>query len=436
MEPETHYDAFAVAAPGLESIVMAELKSLRATRVRSVEGGVEFRASRALLYTANLHVRTASRILIRLANFHSSSFAELERRARKVPWESIVSPAARVKLRVTCHKSRLYHSDAVAERVLAAIAVRANASTVSKTRQNATTPTAPDEDDGADAQLFVVRLDHDECTISADASGANLHQRGYRLAVTQAPLRETLAAAMLLASRWDGSTRLVDPFCGSGTIPIEAAMIARRLAPGRGRRFRFMEWPDYNGLLWNDVVARARERELPRAAAPIVGTDRSGWAMRAAKSNAARAGVADDVVFERQEATQLAVPPGPRGWIVTNPPYGVRLGKRDELRDLYTRFGTVLRAHFATWHVGILSTDRRLDAQVRVPLLERFTTSNGGIRVHFLVGLVARALADTAERTPGSFAPLKPRRKSRLKSPADPRAGPRLERRSRHRRDD
>jgi putative N6-adenine-specific DNA methylase len=432
VESETHYDAFAVAAPGLESIVMAELKSLRATRARTVEGGVEFRASRALLYAANLHVRTASRMLIRLANFHSSSFAELERRARNVPWETIVSPTTRVKLRVTCHKSRLYHSDAVAERVLDAIAVRANASTGSKTRQSAGPLTVPDDDEAASAQLFVVRLDHDECTISADASGVNLHQRGYRRAVTQAPLRETLAAAMVLASRWDGSTRLVDPFCGSGTIPIEAAMIARRLAPGRARRFRFMDWPDYDGQLWNAVLTRAREQELPRAAAPIAGTDRSGWAMRAAKSNADRAGVADDVGFEPQDATQLEVPPGPPGWIVTNPPYGVRLGKRDELRALYTRFGTVLRTHFSNWHVGVLSTDRRLDAQVRVPLLERFTTSNGGIRVHFLVGLVARATLDQEERRTSSVARMKPR----LKPLPDQRSGPRLERRSRHRRDD
>src|SRR6185503_2877717 len=109
---------------------------------------------------------------------------------------------------------------------------------------------------------------------------------------------------MVLASRWDGTTCLLDPFCGSGTIPIEAAMIARRLAPGRGRRFRFMDWPDYDEQLWKQVLTRARELELPNTAAPVVGTDRSGWAMRAARSNADRAGVADDVGFELQEATQ------------------------------------------------------------------------------------------------------------------------------------
>jgi putative N6-adenine-specific DNA methylase len=404
VESQSHYDAFAVAAPGLEPIVMAELKSLRATRARTVEGGVEFRASRALLYTANLHLRTASRILIRVANFRSSSFAELERRARKVAWETIVHPMSRVRLRVTCRKSRLYHSDAVAQRVFEAILSRAHAAPDPKTRQNAATPSASSDDDGENSQLFVVRLDRDDCTISADASGANLHQRGYRRAVTQAPLRETLAAAMLLASGWNGSTPLVDPFCGSGTIPIEAAMMARRLAPGRGRRFRFMDWPDYDADIWSNVLARSDELELATTGTEIVGTDRSGWAMRAARSNAGRAGVSDDVRFERHDATQLALPLGPRGWIVTNPPYGVRLGKRDELRELYARFGTVLRTQFANWHVGILSTDRRLDAQVRVPLLERFTTSNGGIRVHFLVGLVARTDTAGDERATDSVA--------------------------------
>jgi putative N6-adenine-specific DNA methylase len=379
------YDAFAVTAPGLEAIVSNELRTLRATRIRTTEGGVEFRASRALLYTANLRLRAASRVVVRLASFHASSFAELERRARRIEWDAVVPRGGRVRLRVTCRKSRLYHSDAVAERVAGAITSRAQVRVDRKTPDAATHA----EDDGVASQLLVVRVDHDECTISVDTSGALLHQRGYRLASTQAPLRETLAAALVLATGWNDGLPFLDPFCGSGTIAIEAALIARRLAPGRDRQFRFMAWPDFDATLWNDVVARAREEERPSAAGPIFGTDRSGWAMRAATGNAERAGVSSDVAFTRSDATQLAPPTTAPGWIVTNPPYGVRLGARDELRKLYAGFGSALRAHFARWHLGMLSTDRTLDAQMRVPLLERLQTTNGGIRVHLLVGLVA-----------------------------------------------
>ena len=376
--PFSLHHAFAVAAPGLEPITAAELRALRLTRPHIVEGGVEFTASRDQLYTANLHLRTASRVIVRLASFHASSFAELERRGRTVPWASILAPRQPVRLRVTCNKSRLYHSDAVAERIHESISTATGGFAAS---------TAADTDDGTDSQLFIVRIDHDECTISADTSGANLHQRGYRRAITQAPLRETLAAAMLLATSWETSSTLVDPFCGSGTIPIEAAMMAMQMAPGRNRSFRFMTWPDFEPRAWGDVLARAQEMERPMSTT-IVGSDRSAWAIRAARANAERAGVANSVRFERSDATELPSRPGSPGWLVTNPPYGVRLASKDELRDVYARFGSALRAGFSRWHLGILSTERRLDAQLRIPLLERLRTTNGGIRVHLLVGRV------------------------------------------------
>lgn len=379
------FDAFAVAAPGLEEIVAAELKALRVARPRAVEGGVEFHAGHELLYAANLHLRTASRVVVRLATFRATSFAELEKRARRIPWEDLVPSAARVRLRVTCRKSRLYHSDGVAERVMRGLTERTGATFDHRTRGG---DVHPDDEESA-AQLFVVRFDHDVCTISADTSGAHLHLRGYRKAVTQAPLRETLAAALILGSGWDQKTPLLDPFCGSGTIPIEAARMARRIAPGRDRRFRFMEWPGFQAVTWDRVHARALGAERARAGIPIRGSDRSAWAMRAALGNLERAGVAEDVVFERGDVEDLWPPQEGPGWVVTNPPYGVRLGERDQLRRLYADLGGVLRQRFQRWHVALLSTDRRLDAQLRLPLLDRFHTTNGGIRVHCLAGIVA-----------------------------------------------
>lgn len=393
MPARTDFEAFAVSAPGLEPLVAAELKGLRAARPKVVEGGVEFPAGHELLYAANLHLRVASRIVVRLASFRATSFAELEKRAHRIPWEDIVPRAARVRLRVTCRKSRLYHSDGVAERVMRGITDRTGATFDQMTRDAQGHP----DEEGSSAQLFVVRFDHDICTISTDTSGAHLHQRGYRKAVTEAPLRETLAAALLLGSGWDQKTPLLDPFCGSGTVPIEAALMARRMAPGRSRAFRFMEWPGFDAATWDRVRDRALSAERPHADAPIRGSDRSGWAMRAALGNVERAGVTGDVAFERGDVGDLTPPPGTTGWIVTNPPYGVRLGERDELRRLYAEFGNVLRERFPRWRVGILSTDRRLDAQLRIPLLDRFHTTNGGIRVHFLTGLVAAEPARTGQ---------------------------------------
>lgn len=387
MSPPDNFEAFAIAAPGLEPLVASELKSLRARQLRAVEGGVEFKADHQLLYSANLHLRTASRVIVRLARFRAISFAELERRAGRVPWERVVPRNGRVRLRVTCRKSRLYHSGAVAQRLLERINQRAGATALDTTPG----PGGAPEDDGSAAQLFVVRLDHDQCTISADTSGAHLHQRGYRTAVIQAPLRENLAAAMLLASGWDRKTPLLDPFCGSGTICIEAALLARQIAPGHNRRFRFMEWPDFDAGRWSRIHAHAVDAERPRAPAPIIGSDRSGWAMRAAAGNAERAGVAADLQLERAEVSALQ-PTGQPGWVVTNPPYGVRLGQRDELRSLYAEFGAVLRERFRGWRAGILSTDRRLDSQLRLPLLDALQTTNGGIRVHLLTGVVGAAL--------------------------------------------
>src|SRR5690606_2711512 len=197
-----------------------------------------------------------------------------------------------------------YHEAAIAERLAEAVTravpsapVHAGAAPVDDNDVAAATSRVP-------PQLFIVRVFRDRFTLSADTSGALLHRRGYRQATAKAPLRETLAAAMLLSSGWDGRAPLVDPFCGSGTIPIEAALLARRIPPGLAgpghapRRYAFQGWPDFDAALWDDVVARAREAILPATPAPILGSDRNGGAIRAARSNAARAGVDGDVAFD------------------------------------------------------------------------------------------------------------------------------------------
>ena len=370
--PVAELACFAVAAPGLEPLVGAELQAIRARHPLTIEapepGGLGFRTDLAGLYAANLHLRIASRVLVRVGSFHAAAFHELERHARRLPWSHFVKDGQSVSFRVTSRKSRLYHQDAVAERLLAAV--------------GAGLAVAPAEDGGA-AQEFVIRLHRDQCMVSADASGELLHRRGYRLDTGKAPLRETLAAAMLAAAGWTGQAPLLDPMCGSGTIPIEAAMLARRIPPGIDRSFPFERWPEFDRELWRTVRDMARDRMLAASPVPILGSDRDAGAVQAATGNAERAGVGADVTW-RRAAVSAIEPPRPTGWVVTNPPYGVRVGERNRLRDLYAQFGNVMRAKCPGWEVAMLTAHSELERQTGLPLESRFETTNGGIRVRLM----------------------------------------------------
>jgi putative N6-adenine-specific DNA methylase len=318
---------------------------------------------------------------VRIARFHADSFHELERRAKKIAWEEYLAPGATVKFRVTCRKSRLYHSDAVAERFAEAAASRVAGVAASRSRESS--------DDGdaseGDAQIFIVRITHDDCVVSVDSSGDLLHRRGYRLASGKAPVRETLAAAMLIASGWDKASPLVDPMCGSGTIPIEAAMMARGIPPGISRTFAFQQWPSYDSVTWS----RLNERFVPKGtnSGVILASDRDDGVVKSATENASRAGVESAIEFSAQAISHLNPPSAP-GWIVTNPPYGVRVGESAPLRNLYSQFGKILRQKAPGYFVCLLSADRRLDRLTGIPLEARLRTKNGGIPVRVVTGKV------------------------------------------------
>ncbi|MDF2775790.1 MAG: methylase [Geminicoccaceae bacterium] len=395
MSSEPTYAAFAVTAPGLERLVLGELERLGTRDANVIAGGVTFSASRQLLYAANLQLRTASRVVARIGAFRATAFHELERRAGKVPWEAFVSPNLEVALRVTCRKSRLYHSDAVAERVASAIASR-----VADARFAGD---AGDEADAPDArqQLIIVRLFHDQCTVSVDSSGALLHLRGYRQAVGRAPLRETLAAAALLASGWVSDAPLLDPMCGSGTVPIEGALIARRIPPGLRRDFAFTRWPDFEERTWRTVLADAQSAILPSAPAPILASDRDAGAVEATRANADRAGVLADIELTQRAISAVEPPVGQTGWVVTNPPYGVRVGERVGLRNLYAQFGKVLRARCPGWRVTLVSAAPELERQTGLPLRSTLQTRNGGIPVRLVSGDVPRGGEPSRLRHPG-----------------------------------
>jgi putative N6-adenine-specific DNA methylase len=365
-------EAFAITAPGLSRIAARELAGIGLDVTEVDAAGVTFKGGLRELYTANLRLRTVSRVIVRAGRFQARTFAELERHSAKIPWSRFIAPGRAFEVRVTSRKSRLYHSDAVAERVERAV------------REG--TGSAPaegpgsEEHEGERAQLIVVRLDRDECTVSMDSSGALLHMRGYRRATAKAPMRETIAAAMLLACEWRPEEPLFDPFCGSGTIPIEGAMLARRMAPGLDRVFAFEQWPWVEAGLWSRMQREAEAEVLDRVPSPIIGADRDEGAVRAAGENAARARVGDDVEWVVSPVSEASVD-GPPGWVLTNPPYGVRIGATRDLRNLYARLGAVMRDRFPQWKLAFLSADHALEAQLRLELEVLFRTTNGGIPV-------------------------------------------------------
>lgn len=385
-------DFFAAASPGLEPLTAMELEYLSRQPGSRIdlgqvneksdlagEGGVPFRGTLLDLYRANLHLRTASRVLVRLGEFYVTTFSQLRKKVGRLPWEQYIDPGRPVALRATCHKSRLYHSGAVEERVAGGLADRLGGAPEQAKGGG-------DEADGPALQTIVVRIAHDLCTISVDSSGELLHRRGYRLATAKAPLRETLAAGLVLASGWNGAVPLLDPFCGSGSIPIEAALIAARIPPGLKRRFAFMDWPGFRQEDWLALLEEARPPE-GRPLPTILGSDRDAGAIQASQANAARAGVGEMIEFSVRPVSAIDPPPGP-GWVVTNPPYGLRVSANKDLRNLYAQFGNVARTRLQGWRIAMLCNDERLIGQTRLPFEREMLLVNGGVRVKLSVGTV------------------------------------------------
>ncbi len=373
---------FASTAPGVEGLLAAEVVGLGLTVDETEPGGVSFGTGPGGLANALLQLRTANRVTVRLAAFRARSFGELERHAAQLDWSLVVPPGAAVHFRVTSKKSRLYHHDGIAERLERSVAVAVGSTSAVRAAAEAEAREG-DVTRLPEVQRFVVRVFRDEVTISADASGALLHRRGWRQEVARAPLRETLAAAMLLGAEWRTDELLFDPFAGSGTVPIEAALLARRIAPGRGRRFAAEQWPAIGIAPFLVARTRASERELARADVRIGGADRDPGAMLAAIANAERAGVVLDVSFSRATISELPADQG-TGLICTNPPYGVRVGERTALRSLYAALGHAIQERRPGWRLAMLVNDRVLQGQVGLSMREVLRTINGGIPVRMV----------------------------------------------------
>ena len=355
------FEIYLVATPGLEAPLCEEARAA-GFDAAVVEGGVAFMGLWPDVWRANLELRGATRVLARIASFRAMHLAQLDKRARKVEWAGLLRPDVPVKVEASCKRSRIYHAGAASQRVAKAIAEELG---------------APIADD---AELRVmVRIEDDLVTISLDTTGESLHKRGFKEGVAKAPMRETMAAMFLRQCGFDGTQTVLDPMCGSGTFVIEAAEMALGLKPGRSRNFAFERLPGFDASAWDRMRIPA---PAPAAAPRFYGSDRDPGAIRMARENAERAGVAGVVQLEQHSIETLTAPEGPPGLIIVNPPYGTRIGNKAPLLGLHRTLGNVIRAKFPGWRVGIITSDKELARATGLGLeLVEPTVLHGGLRV-------------------------------------------------------
>ncbi|MEM6745547.1 MAG: class I SAM-dependent RNA methyltransferase, partial [Pseudomonadota bacterium] len=331
-------EMFLAGPPGAEPVILAEAREHGFADLVATPGGVEFRGPLSEAWRANLLLRCPTRVLIRLARFPAAHLAQLDRRARRLPWGALLRADVPVVVTATTRASRIYHQGAAAQRLETALAETLGAPVVG---------TSEPADDPA-AISVLLRIERNLCTVSIDASGAPLHRRGFKLAVGKAPLRETLAAILLRQAGFDGSEPVVDPMCGSGTLVLEAAEIACGLAPGRHRAFAFERLAGFDAEAWDALRDAAMPRE-PEHAPRYHGSDRDAGVVDMARANAERAGLADHATFAQRAIRDAQPPDGPPGLVIVNPPYGDRIGDKTALRGLYGALGRTLTERFSGW---------------------------------------------------------------------------------------
>ena len=365
---------FATVARGLESLAATELNRLGAERVKPDFCGVEFWGDRSLLYRTNLWARLPFRILQVLSRFPSPDADRLYRGIQAVDWTTYLPPDRTFAVTATGKTKALNHSHYTALQVKNAI--------VDWQRQNFGQRSSIDT---RDPDLRVnIHLHRDVCTLSLDSSGNSLHRRGYRPAMGKAPLKETLAAATIELSGWTPDLAFLDPLCGSGTLPLEAALIGLNIAPGSFRdRFGFETWPDFDGKLWGQLLNQAAEGERQELAAPIVGSDRDPEIIEQAIANARFSGLERHIDFACRDLAEVQAP-SDRGIVICNPPYGERVGDRRKLGSLYKLLGDVLKQRFKGWKAYVLSGNKELALTIGLKSSKRVPLSNGNIACQLL----------------------------------------------------
>lgn len=396
---------FATAPLGVEPLLLEELRSFGAISLRETRAGVSFTGTLELAYRVCLWSRLASRVFLPLAEFAATSPQELYDGARTIPWSEHLESGATFSVDATITSSEITHSRFAALKIKDAI--------VDVLREER--GFRPDVDVERPDLRFNLYLRRDRAIVSLDLSGESLHRRGYRQETVLAPLKENLAAAILLRSGWPkiaaAGGALIDPMCGSGTFVIEAALIAADIAPGLSRGdFGFKRWRGHDDSLWRQLLVEARQRrETGMALLPLLsGFDGDAGAVRAARINADAAGFGGKLRFERRNVDALVRPPGcDTGLLVVNPPYGERLGEKNKLAPLYASLGVRLRSEFVGWKAAIFTGNPELARAMEIRPIKQNTLFNGALECRLLHFQIENEyFYGAATRPPGEEKPL------------------------------
>ncbi len=365
---------FATCAPGLEPVLHREARELGLSKVERQVGGVYFEGTLHDALRANLWLRTAIRVLMRVARFEARDADMLYAGARQVEWERFVKPDGTLVVDAHTASSELDHSLFIEQRVKDAICD-------SLREKHGTRPTVAKEDAELGVYAHVFR---DRCTLLVDTSGDSLHKRGWRRFQGRAPLAETFAAALVQISSWDQRAPFVDPLCGSGTVLVEAAMIARNMAPGLFReRFGCERWPGHDANLGAKLRKDARAAARP-SKGRLLGRDLDAKMLEGARENVAAAGLEGAIDFEQGNALDFIPRKGWGAWIASNPPWGERIGDTRDVARLYRDFGAWMRARCAGFHVALLVPTGAIAHELGLKGAESTRVLNGGIECSIL----------------------------------------------------
>ena len=366
-ENTPHY-FFAPCPKGLAPALAEELAALGAERPEAGEAGVAFRGAFDLVYATNLHSRIASRILWQVARFPYASENDIYERAKEVRWHDFFTAERTFKIETNAHRSPVKSLDFVTLRVKDAIADQFRDAVGQRPSVSARAP---------DVRVHVF-LDAKTCTLYVDTTGEPLFKRGRRDHVGEAPLKKNLAAGILRMAGWRPGIALLDPMCGGGTFLSEAAEMSLGMAPGRSRPFGFQKLARYNAAKWERLLEKARREEKPVAPLPIHGSDLYGRSLEHARMNLRDSGLEEAVTLKQVNLLELRAPAA-TGLMVTNPPYGVRLGEKEKLAAFYPQLGDALKQRFAGWTAYILSGDPDLAKLIRLSASKRTVLYNGAL---------------------------------------------------------
>jgi putative N6-adenine-specific DNA methylase len=359
---------FATCPRGLELLLVAELRELKAEKVHAVGGGVQFAGDFFLCYRVNLTSRIASRVLWQVAGGAYRGEEDIYRIAYAPRWTDWFDAARTIRIDVSATKSPLTSLNFVTLKIKDAVCDKVRRISGRRPSVDTGTPDVP----------LQAHLTDRDFTLYLDTTGEPLFKRGQRVAAREAPLRENLAAGILRLAGWTPGEALLDPMCGSGTILLEAAHMALDIAPGLGRHFAFEKFKNFDLSRWRDLTQQSAARQKAKTPLAIYGSDLSGEALKAARTNLMAAGL-DKLVSLKQANVLEITAPAKAGIIVTNPPYGVRLGEQQQLAEFYPQLGDRLKKYFSGWRAYFLTADMRLPKLIRLAASKRTPLFNGAL---------------------------------------------------------